>query len=137
MNNTEAVIDSLLAERIERLVRWASILDISPAELSKELGLEIPEQVPDLEMHAPALPDSGHELDILKQQVKALLEVKELLYQQHAENTANFLDIKQRDDHSSRQSVWLTVITSAISIIIGWLLSLLGTPSAVLHALGR
>jgi hypothetical protein len=73
----------------------------------------------------------------LQGQIDVLEQVKDMLAKQHAENQANFLDIKQRDDQSSRQSLWLTITTSVISIIIGWLLSLLSTPVGVLHALGR
>jgi hypothetical protein len=67
----------------------------------------------------------------LEAQIKALEQLQEMLAQQHVENRAQFVAIKERDERSSTQSIWLTVISSTISLILGWSLSLLGTPLSV------
>lgn len=70
-------------------------------------------------------------------QVRLLEELKATLHQQHAESKAHFLAIKDRDERSSKQNVWLTVASSAISLILGWLLSLVGSPASVLRVFGH
>lgn len=73
----------------------------------------------------------------LAAQIAALEEVKKLLTSQHSEVQASFLAMKRNDERSSRQNLWLTLTTSGISIVIGWLLSLLSSPEALVHAFGR
>ena len=78
-------------------------------------------------------------LDIrnLEAQLRLLEELQATLNQQHAETKAYFIAAKDRDERSSKQNVWFSVALSAISIILGWLLSMLGSPAAVLHVLIR
>lgn len=74
-----------------------------------------------------------YQLSELEPQIKLLEELKASLDHQHAENKAQFLAIEKRDTVSSKQSFWLTVVSSAVSLVAGWLLSLVGSPSAVLR----
>lgn len=69
----------------------------------------------------------------LTSRVQVLAEIKGLLASQHAETKAQFVAIEQRDRSSSKQGFWLTVASSAVSLIIGWLLSLVGSPATMLH----
>lgn len=77
------------------------------------------------------------EIASLANQVRLLEDIKGMLDKQQMTTQTHFLAIQDRDERSSRQNVWLTLISSAISLLIGWALSLLGSPAAVLHALGR
>ncbi len=69
----------------------------------------------------------------LKTQVQMLKEIKDLVDKQQIETKAQFLAIEKRDTVSSKQSFWLTVVSSTISLIAGWLLSLVGSPATVLR----
>jgi hypothetical protein len=55
----------------------------------------------------------------------------------HRQNKMQFAAIEQRDNAASRQNLWLSLGTSTLTLIIGWLLSLLATPAAVLQMIGR
>lgn len=74
-------------------------------------------------------------LNELRIQIRLLKEIKGLMDEQHAETTAHFTAIEERDALSSKQGVRLTIISSAISPVIGWMLSLIGSPGSVLHVL--
>lgn len=76
-------------------------------------------------------------VDTLKVQIALLEELKVQVEAQRTESHAQFLAIKGTTMRSSRQGFWLTIGSSAISIVLGWLLSLLSTPLGVLHAFGR
>jgi ribosomal protein L16 Arg81 hydroxylase len=77
------------------------------------------------------------EINALEAQVTLLEALQATLGQQHTEKRSAFLALKQRDERSSTQHVWLTLATAAISLIAGWLLSLVGSPSTVLHLFGH
>ncbi len=130
----EAVIDGILREKISSMVYLAYDVGKQPREVAKELGLELPDSAFGLGVGEAVPPEEL--LQEVAAEIKALLEVKELLQNQHAETTANFLAIEKRDEHSSKQNLWLTLTTSAISLIVGWLLSLLGSPATLIHAFG-
>ena len=76
-------------------------------------------------------------IDTLHSQIALLKELKAQLDAQNSDTNAHFLAIEKRDMRSPRQGIWLTIVSSIITLILGWLLSLLGSPVAVLHALGR
>ncbi|HEV8189957.1 MAG TPA: hypothetical protein VGP82_00485 [Ktedonobacterales bacterium] len=76
-------------------------------------------------------------IDTLRIQVALLEDLHALVEAQTSANQASFQAIEARGAHSSRQSLWLTIISSTISLIVGWSLSLLGTPAAIVHAFGR
>jgi hypothetical protein len=76
-------------------------------------------------------------IDTLKTQVALLEELKAQMETQRTESEKRFLAIQDSTERSSKQGVWLTVGTSVITLILGWLLSLLGSPVSVLHAFGR
>jgi chromosome segregation ATPase len=73
----------------------------------------------------------------LERKLHILEEIRDLIDATHEESKTQFAAIEQRDTASSKQNVRLTVVTSIASLIIGWLLSLLGTPTAVLHIIGH
>jgi hypothetical protein len=79
------------------------------------------------------------DIDRLEAQVKVLQELQETLDEQRTEKREGVDVSTDGDEHSSKQSVRLTVIaTSAVSLIVGWLLSLVvGTPTTILHVLGH
>jgi transcriptional regulator of heat shock response len=75
--------------------------------------------------------------DMLQTQISLLEDMKAAIEANHTEISTEFVSIKDRDERASKQGVWLTVISSIISLTLGWLLSLLGTPSTVLHLFGH
>lgn len=95
----------------------------------------------DAQPHAPSFPpidfERSEQMRTLRAQIALLEELKGQLEAQHSETKAHFLAIEKRDARSSSQGIWLTIISSAISLILGWLLSLLGSPATLVHALGR
>jgi hypothetical protein len=76
-------------------------------------------------------------IDTLRIQVALLEDLRAQLETQTTANQTSFRAIEARDKRSSKQGPWLTIISSAIFLILGWLLSLLGTPIGVLHAFAR
>lgn len=66
-----------------------------------------------------------------------LERINKTLEEHKSETIAEFRTIEERDGLSSRQSFWLTVISSAVSLILGWLLSLVGNPASVLRIFTR
>lgn len=72
------------------------------------------------------------ELEALKLQLEDII-VK--IDREHSDSKANFLAIKDRDERSSRQNLWLSIAIALVSLILGWLLSLLGSPASVLRPL--
>ncbi len=143
MDNSLLIVDSILEARRNELIK----LDADEAAEAEEWaanhepGLRLSEASSDSdnESYYESLEDDDPDLRRyrIRAEMAVLEQVKEMLTKQHAENTAHFMAIKQRDDSSSRQNLWLTISTSFISIIVGWLLSLLSSPVSVLHALGR
>lgn len=129
---SEAVIDEILEDKLYHLSIYATEAGKKPEEVAKKLGIELPRGV-----RVAQYPGPEALLQEAVAEIKALLEVKELLQKQHTETKANFLAIEKRDAHSSKQNLWLTFTSSAISLILGWLLSLLGSPATLVHAFGR
>jgi ElaB/YqjD/DUF883 family membrane-anchored ribosome-binding protein len=77
------------------------------------------------------------DIQALEAQLQVLEELRATLHQQQSKNRAHVAAIRGRDERSSKQRPWLTVITSVAYLILGWLLSMLDSPAAVLHALAR
>lgn len=77
------------------------------------------------------------EIGVLQIQVQLLEELKEKFEHQRTQMEADFTSIKERDERSSKQNFWLTIVSSAISLIVGWLLSLAGSPSLLLSLAHR
>ena len=73
------------------------------------------------------------DIDRLEAQVKLLQELQKTLDEQHGEKREPIVAVNDQDDRSFKQNFWPTFTTSAISLLLGWLLSLLGTPATVLH----
>ena len=73
------------------------------------------------------------EIRNLNSRVQVLEEIKDVLDKQHAETKAQFVAIEKRDVQSTKQNFWLSVVSSAVSRIVGWLLSLVGSPATILH----
>jgi hypothetical protein len=69
--------------------------------------------------------------------IDALQAIKKDLDAQHAETTKRFDAIEVRDKSSGRQAVWLTIVSSAITLLIGWLLAGLAAPAEVFHLVVR
>lgn len=157
MNDAIAVLDSVLEARRNELIQIeaeedediaAFLQDVRPRTTEREIeGLGVGEAtrgldeafIPFPENLEDFLEDDDPEVRKyrLAAQIAALEEVKKLLTSQHAEVQASFLAMKRSDERSSRQNLWLTLTTSGISIVIGWLLSLLGSPATLVHAFGR
>jgi hypothetical protein len=87
----------------------------------------------------PPDPHTQRLLDIseLMIQVKLLEQLQATLDRHRTENRAHVVASKDRDEHSSKQHRWLTVTSSLVSFVLGWLLSASGNPAAILHALVR
>ena len=77
------------------------------------------------------------DIDRLEAQVNLLQELQKTLDEQRTEHRADVITATHRDERSSKQNVQFTVAVSAISLILGWLLSLVGTPASVLHLVGH
>jgi hypothetical protein len=77
------------------------------------------------------------DIDRLEAQVKLLQEVKATLDQQRAENRAHFVALEAGDRRPAKQNLWLLIAASVTSLILGWLLSIVGSPTTVLHMFGR
>jgi hypothetical protein len=68
------------------------------------------------------------EIGKIEAETSHLQQISDLLEEQHSQNQEQFLAIQKRDRTSARQNIWLTIVSSTISLIIGWLLSLFGSP---------
>lgn len=77
------------------------------------------------------------EVEEFRRQVDVLTEIKKTLESQHLNIKADFQDIKQRDEQSSKANIVLTLTSSGISLVLGWALSLVGSPATVMHLLLR
>jgi hypothetical protein len=99
-----------------------------PGTYLAERGIALPTRK-QLERHS--------RIQTLKGQVQLLQELKAQIEEQRTESQAQFLAMKKTAERSSRQGFWLTIGSSAVSLVLGWLLSLLTSPVGVLHAFGR
>lgn len=77
------------------------------------------------------------QMETWKIQVALLEELKAQVVAQRTESHTQFTTMQDTTKQSSRQGFWLTIGTSSVSLVLGWLLSLLSTPAGVLHAFGR
>lgn len=77
------------------------------------------------------------DIQALEAQLQVLEELRATLHKQQPKNRAHVAAIRGRDGRASKQHPWLTVTSSVAYLILGWLLSVLGSPAAVLHALAR
>jgi hypothetical protein len=78
------------------------------------------------------------DIDRLEAQVKLLQALQQTLDEQRAEKREGAVTSTGREERSSKQSVRFTIIaTSALSLVLGWLLSLVGTPTSLLHLFGH
>jgi hypothetical protein len=76
-------------------------------------------------------------IQALEAQLQVLEDLRVTLQQQQPKNRARVVAIRDHDKRPAKQHPWLTVTTSVAYLVLGWLLSMLGSPSAVLHALVR
>lgn len=146
MQTVETIIDSLLEARLGEYMTVEEQIQAQEEAEQEEKESEWDLPAGEAKRGIPVRQMGGDDYDFednderlfrLQSQIAVLQEVKELLKKQHAETKANFLAVEKRDEHSSKQNLWLTITTSAISIIIGWLLSLLGSPLTLVHTFGR
>ena len=72
--------------------------------------------------------DILHTAERLRQDIAQLQSLSDILLQYHQENQTEFRAIEQRDHSSERHQIWLTVVSSVISLILGWFLSLVKSP---------
>jgi hypothetical protein len=106
------------------------------SDLVEDTPLDLEETLEEKE-HIDGFFRNRAQINTLQVQVRLLEELNASLDQQRTEYQKDLLAIKDRDKRSSKRNVWLTVTTSAILLIAGWLLSLVGSPASVLHVLGR
>jgi hypothetical protein len=140
MASAEAIItaklDVLQRELAAKELEDRKEEDEKEAERERE-GLEpgtyLAEEAPPSDLQL----DRWAAIDTLRIQVALLEDLQAQVEAQATANQASFQGIEARDKRSSRQGFWLTVITSAVSLVLGWLLSLLSTPVGVLHAFGH
>jgi hypothetical protein len=129
-------LDALRKELAEKEFENKQEDDEKEAERERaglEPGTYLAEEAPpsDLQM------DRWAAIDTLRIQVALLEDLKAQVETQTTANQTSFRAIEARDKRSSKQGLWPTIISSAIFLILGWLLSLLGTPIGVLHAFAR
>jgi hypothetical protein len=79
------------------------------------------------------------DIDRLEAQVKVLQELQQTLDDQRTEHREEVVTSTDRGERSSTRNLWLTLViaVSAVSLIVGWLLSLVDSPTSVLHLLGH
>jgi hypothetical protein len=106
------------------------------SDLVDDMPLDLEDMLEERE-HIDQFFRNREEISTLQVQVRLLEELKASLEQQRTEDQKDFLAIKDRGKRSSKQNVRFTIAVSAISLIAGWLLSLVGSPVSVLHVLGR
>jgi hypothetical protein len=106
------------------------------SDLVEDMPLDLEETLEERE-HIDQFFRNREEISTLQVQVRLLEELKASLEQQRTEDQKDFLAIKDRDERSSKQNVRFTIAVSAISLIVGWLLSLVDSPVSVLHVLGH
>ena len=106
------------------------------SDLVEDMPLDLEDTLEERE-HIDQFFRNREEISTLQVQVRLLEELKASLEQQRTEDQKDFLAIKDRGKRSSKQNVGFTIAVSAISLIVGWLLSLVSSPAGVLHVLGR
>lgn len=85
-----------------------------------------------------------HELNAVSKDLNLLVQAQQALHQmqtdlrrtmhmQHTSNLAHFQEMQRRDQQNSKENTRLAVVSSCVSLLLGWMLSLLGTPGTLLH----
>lgn len=77
------------------------------------------------------------EITSLQGQVRLLEQLKERLDRQNIEAPARFDPMTTSDASLSKRALWLVIISSTVSFILGWLLSLLSSPEAFMHVFSQ
>jgi hypothetical protein len=77
------------------------------------------------------------EVSQLRAQVGLLEEIKGILEKQRLETKMQFSAIATRDAASTRLNLTASVLLSLGTLLVGWSLSLLGTPFSVWQAIGH
>jgi hypothetical protein len=77
------------------------------------------------------------QINHLQEDLASLSQLSDMLRRYYEQTQAEFRAIEARDNQTERQQIKLTIVSSTISLLIGWLLSLIGTPTTLYQILSH